>query len=48
VASRKGKKMSKSQTKEDELSEIKVFKIQYQDGLRVWDLEQMPKPINSF
>jgi hypothetical protein len=35
VASRQGKKMSKSQTKEDEFSEIRVFESQYQDGLRV-------------
>jgi hypothetical protein len=48
VASRQGKKMSKSQTKEDEFSEIRVFESQYQDGLRVWDPEQMPKPRNSF
>jgi hypothetical protein len=35
VVSRKGKKMSKSQTKEDEFSERMVFESQYQDGLRV-------------
>jgi hypothetical protein len=48
VVSRQGKKMSKSQTKEDEFSERMVFESQYQDGLRVWDPEQMPKPRNSF
>jgi hypothetical protein len=35
VASRQGKKMSKSKTKEDEISERRVFESQYQDGLRV-------------
>jgi hypothetical protein len=39
VTSRQGKKMPNSQTKEDEFSEIRVFEIQYQDGLRVWDPE---------
>jgi hypothetical protein len=48
VASRQGKKMSKSKTKEDEFSEIRVFEIQYQDVLRVWDPKQMLKPRNSF
>jgi hypothetical protein len=43
VASRQGNKMSKSQTKEDEFSEIRVFESQYQDGLRVWDPEQVQK-----
>ena len=35
VVSRQGKKMSKSQTKEDEISKIMVFESQYQYGLRV-------------
>jgi hypothetical protein len=35
VVSRKGKKMSKSQTKKDQISERMVFESQYQDGLRV-------------
>jgi hypothetical protein len=35
VASRQGKKMSKSKTKEDEISERRVFESQYQNGLRV-------------
>ena len=48
VTSRKGKKMLNSQTKEDEFSEIRVFESQYQDGLRVWDPDQKPKPRNSF
>jgi hypothetical protein len=48
VASRQGKKMPNSKTKEYEFSEIRVFEIQYQDGMRVWDPEQMPKTRNSF
>jgi hypothetical protein len=31
VASRQGKKMPNSQTKDDELSEIRVFESKYQD-----------------
>jgi hypothetical protein len=41
-------KCQKEKKKEDEFSEIRVFESQYQDGLRVWDLEQKPKPRNSF
>jgi hypothetical protein len=48
VTSRKGKKMPNSQTKEDELSKIRVFESQYQDGLRAWDPEKKPKPRNNF
>jgi hypothetical protein len=41
-------KCQKVQTKEVEFSEKRVFESQYQDGLRVWDPEQNPKPRNSF
>jgi hypothetical protein len=51
----KGKKLLQSkdicqkiQTRDDEFSEIRVFERQYQDGLRVWDPGQKPKPRNSF
>jgi hypothetical protein len=40
--------MSKIQERDDEFSERMVFEIQYQDGMRVWDPEKMPKPRNSF
>jgi hypothetical protein len=40
--------MSKIQEGDDEFLEIMVFESQYQDGLRVWDPEQMPKLRNNF
>jgi hypothetical protein len=41
-------KCQKIKTKKDEFSEKRVFESKYQDGLRVWDPEQKPKPRNSF
>jgi hypothetical protein len=41
-------KCQKIQRKEDEVSEIRVFESQYQDGMGVWDPGKKPKPRNSF